>query len=156
MKNFITYFSLVLLITAGQASFAGNMTKEISPHPLGDRSLMSERAIAERIKPAGKVCIKGQECEIAAVASAADTAPTGPRSAEEIYGTCAACHASGAAGAPKLGDKAAWSPRIAKGLNALVKTATTGINAMPPKGMCMDCSDAELKSVVEYMVNKSK
>ena len=64
---------------------------------------------------------------------------------------CAVCHTSGVAGAPKLGDKEAWAPRMATGMDAMMKSAINGKNAMPPKGTCMDCSDADLKAAVEYM-----
>lgn len=74
------------------------------------------------------------------------------RDAGELYNkACIACHASGAAGAPKTGDKAAWAPRVAKGIDILVKNAKSGINAMPPKGMCMDCTDAEFKALIQFM-----
>jgi len=69
---------------------------------------------------------------------------------------CMACHASGAAGAPKLGDKAAWKPRIAQGMDTLVKHALKGKGAMPPKGGRMDLTDAQIKSTVAYMVGESK
>ena len=72
--------------------------------------------------------------------------------AEELYNkACVACHAAGAAGAPKAFDKEAWAPRLAKGMDTLLKNAKTGINAMPPKGMCMDCTDDELKALIKYM-----
>jgi cytochrome c5 len=67
-----------------------------------------------------------------------------------------ACHGTGAAGAPMKGNKGQWAPRIEKGLEQLVANAISGINAMPPKGTCMDCSDEEIHSVVEYMVNASQ
>lgn len=74
-----------------------------------------------------------------------------------IYDTkCMACHAAGVAGAPKLGDKAAWAPRIEAGMDAMMANAINGKAAMPPKGTCMECSDADLKAVVEYMVNASQ
>ncbi len=77
------------------------------------------------------------------------------RDAQELYNkSCIACHASGAAGAPKTGDAAAWAPRLAKGMDKLVANAKTGINAMPPKGMCMDCTDAEFKALIQYMTAK--
>ena len=68
---------------------------------------------------------------------------------------CSACHAAGVAGAPKLGDKAAWAPRIAQGIDALTASAIKGKGAMPPKGGS-NASDAEIKAVVTYMVNASK
>lgn len=71
---------------------------------------------------------------------------------EEKYNTsCTFCHSSGAAGAPKTGDKAAWEPRLAKGMDALVKSAREGLNAMPPKGMCADCTDEDFRALIEYM-----
>ncbi len=64
---------------------------------------------------------------------------------------CIACHGTGAAGAPKTGDKAAWEPRLAVGIDALVASSKKGKNAMPPMGLCNDCSDAELKAIIEFM-----
>ena len=68
---------------------------------------------------------------------------------------CMACHAAGVAGAPKLGDKAAWAPRIAQGLPTLVNSAIKGKGAMPPKGGSA-APDTEVRAAVEYMVNASK
>jgi cytochrome c5 len=68
--------------------------------------------------------------------------------------SCQACHAAGIAGAPKLGDKEAWAPRIAKGNDALLVSVTNGLKAMPPKGTCMTCSEDELRAAVEYMVGQ--
>jgi len=74
---------------------------------------------------------------------------------QKIYDTtCHACHAAGVAGAPKLGDKDAWAPRIAKGTDALLSSVKNGLNAMPPKGTCMACSDDELRAAMLYMVEK--
>lgn len=111
----------------------------------------SEAAIAERISPAGKVCVEGDmSC---AKAAATTTASAGPRAAEDIYTkVCLGCHDTGAAGAPKRGDAAAWNARLEKGMDTLVSNAINGINAMPPKGLCMDCSDEEIRIVVEYLV----
>ncbi len=69
---------------------------------------------------------------------------------------CAACHTTGAAGAPKIGDSAAWAPRIAVGMDALYKNAINGINSMPPKGTCMTCSDADIDAAVDYIIAQSK
>jgi len=79
------------------------------------------------------------------------------RSGADVYNTkCTVCHATGAAGAPKLGDAAAWAPRAAVGVDALVASATKGKGAMPPKGLCMDCSAGELKAAVQHMLDNSK
>jgi len=64
--------------------------------------------------------------------------------------SCTFCHATGAAGAPKTGDAAAWKPRIAKGPDALLKSVKNGFNAMPAKGMCNDCTDADFKALIQY------
>ena len=80
-----------------------------------------------------------------------------PRDAETVYKTvCSACHATGLAGAPKTGDKAAWAPRIATGAAALLKSAANGKNAMPARGGAADLTDAELKAAVEYLVGQAK
>ncbi|MBK8970872.1 MAG: cytochrome c5 family protein [Hahellaceae bacterium] len=116
----------------------------------------AEEKVVERIKPVAKVCVQGQECEGAQTAAVA-AAPAGPRAGDEIYnGKCMACHATGAAGAPKVGDAAAWAPRIAQGIDTLVGHAINGFNAMPPRGTCADCSDDEIKATVEYMVGQSQ
>lgn len=79
-----------------------------------------------------------------------------PAKGKEIYNTvCQACHTTGAAGAPKFGDKAAWAPRIGKGLDELVASGAKGLNAMPAKGGYSG-SDAEFRAAVEYIVNGSK
>ena len=69
---------------------------------------------------------------------------------------CMACHATGAAGAPKTGDKAAWKARIAAGMDTMVTNAIKGKGAMPPKGGRPNLTDAQIKAVVEYMVAESK
>ncbi len=70
--------------------------------------------------------------------------------------SCAVCHATGAANAPKTGDVAAWEPRMAKGMDALVASVSNGMNAMPPKGMCFDCSDEDYKALIEYMAKPAE
>lgn len=76
---------------------------------------------------------------------------------QQIYkDSCQACHATGAAGAPKTGDKEAWAPRIATGVDAMLDVAIKGKGAMPPKGACMSCTDADLKAAIEYMVSQSQ
>ena len=126
-----------------------------SAEPLGSRSIMSPAKIDARTQPAAKVCLQGDECGAGAPVAAA--AAAAPKSPEEIYNTtCMACHATGAAGAPKVGDKAAWAPRIAQGADTLHKHAIGGLNAMPAKGTCASCSDDEIIAVVDFMVSKSK
>jgi cytochrome c5 len=77
--------------------------------------------------------------------------------AEGLYAqACAACHDTGAANAPKSGDKDAWAERLGKGLDTLVDHAVNGFNAMPAKGGAAQLSDAEVAAIVEYMVENSK
>ena len=117
-----------------------------------------EEIVVENIKPVGEVYIAGEsEPEAAPAADAAATTAAGAKSGEQVYNSnCVACHGTGAAGAPKLGDAAAWAPRIAAGMDSLLANATNGLKAMPPKGLCMTCSDAELQGAVEYIVNNSQ
>jgi cytochrome c5 len=80
---------------------------------------------------------------------------------KKIYDTtCVACHAAGVAGAPKLGDKAAWAPRIAQGADTLHTHAIKGFQGkagmMPPKGGNMSVKDEDVKAAVDYMVSQSK
>lgn len=80
------------------------------------------------------------------------SASVNAREAQDLYNkSCIACHASGAAGAPKTADTAAWAPRLAKGIDAVLVNTKNGLNAMPPKGMCMDCTDDEFKAIIQYM-----
>jgi cytochrome c oxidase subunit 2 len=69
---------------------------------------------------------------------------------------CAVCHSAGVAGAPKFGDKAAWKPRIATGLDALHNSSLKGKNAMPPKGGMVDLPDGDVVAAVDYMVKAAK
>ena len=73
-------------------------------------------------------------------------------SVEDKYkSSCTFCHSTGAAGAPKTGDKAAWAPRLEKGMDTLVKNSKSGIGGMPPMGMCTTCTDEDFKALIEYM-----
>lgn len=132
----------------------------------------SEHSIIERIKPVGEVCVAGEDCDSPAVAAAspeaagdaagdapeeATTVAAAGRSGEEVYNqSCAMCHAAGVAGAPVVGDQEAWAPRIDKGMEQLMESAFNGLNAMPPRGTCGNCSDEELRASVEFMVEQSQ
>ena len=93
-------------------------------------------------------------------APVADAAADGGKGAELFKKTCAMCHQTGVAGAPKLGDKADWAPRIAQGQDTLYKHAIEGFNgakgAMPAKGGNPSLSDDEMKVIVDFMVAKSQ
>ncbi len=122
----------------------------VSAHGISDKQ---RAAIEERIQPVGKVCLEGDNSCGAAVAAASG----GAKSPEDIYNSnCMACHTTGAAGAPKLGDVAAWTGRLDKGIEQVYANAIGGINGMPAKGLCMSCSDDDVKLVVDYIVENSK
>jgi cytochrome c5 len=86
----------------------------------------------------------------------ASSEPINPAGEKLYKSTCFACHATGVAGAPKFGDKAAWAPRIATGMDELLKVAMTGRGAMPPKGTAVNASQDDIKAAIQYMVNASK
>lgn len=156
MKKISLLLAVLGLSVAGSA-LAAKTTKEISQYPMGERGVYSERATVERIKPIGSVCVEGKECAGVTASAAAPAAGGAPRSGEQIYNaSCAGCHGAGVMGAPKMGDKGSWAKHVAKGKDTLYKHAISGFNAMPPKGMCMTCSDAEIKATVDYILSKSK
>ncbi|MGP0170325.1 c-type cytochrome [Pseudomonas sp. NCHU5208] len=64
---------------------------------------------------------------------------------------CGVCHNGQLPMAPKKGDKAAWEPRLAKGMDTLVQSVTNGLNAMPPRGLCMDCTAEDYQAVIKLM-----
>ena len=119
-----------------------------------------QQAIAERIKPVGKVRLTTDKTENEPVSKsmsqpANNVAEASGQTGKAIYTKyCTVCHASGLAGAPIAQKKSDWEVRGGKGIDALVETASKGLNAMPAKGTCMSCSTAELKSAIEYMLPK--
>lgn len=83
--------------------------------------------------------------------------PVSSGTGKKIYEShCAVCHGTGAAGAPKIGDDAAWAPRVKQGMDVIFQHAINGLNSMPPKGTCMTCSDEEIKAAAQYLVDSSK
>jgi cytochrome c5 len=87
-----------------------------------------------------------------ATSTAAAPAVAAKADGKKIFeSTCMVCHGAGIAGAPKFGDKAAWAPRLATGIDTLYKVALTGKGAMPPRGGNKDLSDTDVKAAVDYM-----
>lgn len=107
---------------------------------------LNEDEIKERIMPVGKVKVAGAVDETAAAA--------GPRSGKDVYmAACTACHAVGVLGAPKTQVAAEWQPRLdEKGFDQVWQNAIDGINAMPAMGACGDCSNDDIKTAIEYMI----
>ncbi len=123
-----------------------------------------QRQVEERIRPVARVAIAGQDnTALAPPAAAAAVAVTAAAdlTGEQAYNqACVACHGAGVAGAPKLGDKAAWAPRIAQGMDTLHAHALQGYQGkagyMPPKGGRTDLSDQSIVNGVDYIVAASK
>lgn len=134
--------------------------------PAGETTASAAAAPAEAVQEVvGAVVDSAKSMAAAAVSGGAAEAPAEPADVsaadlgkgKSVYGTaCFACHGTGAAGAPKLGDKAAWAPRIAQGMEMLYSSSINGKGAMPPKGGRLDLSDADVKAAVAYMVNEAK
>jgi cytochrome c5 len=132
-------FAIPLTVLILMATLATSLGKFDKDHPG-----MTDEAIAQRIKPVGQV-----------VLAEAGAAP-GARSGEAVYKeTSQACHAAGVLNAPKLGDKATWSARIAHGLEVMTQNAIKGIRQMPPRGGNPELTDAEVERAVVFMANQS-
>jgi len=138
------------------------------------------QSAADNIRPVGQVCLAGQPCvgTTGAISTAAGNEPASPAAAPAAVAepvaaepaavetaaapafdaagvyqmNCFACHGSDALGAPQPGDAAAWEERMAKGMDAVMQNVINGFNAMPARGICMTCSDEDLRAVVDYMV----
>ena len=124
---------------------SGLLAVSVTTLAAGSRTAGVDEAANKRIAPVARV-------ELAAPAAGATA---GARSGEHIYkAVCGSCHEAGLAGAPKLGDNAAWAPRIKTGLDGMMKVAIAGKGGMPPRG-ASDANDTELARTIVYMANKS-
>ena len=144
-----------LLLSGASFSFAAE------PEPLPEKI---RKVIAERISVVGGVCVDGRQdqdprCADARAVTVAAVNQGPPREGEALYRRyCISCHLSGAAGAPRLGDRRAWAPLIQKGMEQLMQTIIQGSEngLMPAKGLCNDCSQEEFQRVLDYMVDSSR
>ena len=120
------------------------LVKLVLSQPSANPGALAPEAVAARIQPVARV-------EFGAAA-----APAGARKGEDVVkSTCAACHQAGVANAPKIGDRAAWGPRIKQGLQGMLAVATKGKGAMPPRGGDASLTDAELTRAIIFMANQS-
>ncbi len=127
-----------------QATTSGASTEPAAASTAGTTAVATNSAAVNPSVPA------------AVTTAATTTAAAATGAAPALYGQiCQTCHASGVANAPKLGDKAAWAPRLAQGVDGLTASAIKGKGAMPPKGGS-NASDADIKAVVSYMVSQAK
>ena len=142
---------VLLIVFIAQLAMGGMKVKP-------DNADFSEQAVAKRLQPVGQVNIGTAPAPAPANPAAAPAAAKAePASGDKVFqASCMACHGAGLMGAPKVGDKAAWGPRIAQGVNVLHDHALKGIRTMPAKGGNAGLADAEVKAAVDYMVSQSK
>ena len=141
---------VLMLLGAGCSEKETASTQEAAP-------ASAPQTAEPEAPPPAEAAARAAEPEAAQAAAESQAAdePAAAVDGQKVYqAACQACHAAGVAGAPKLGDKEAWAPRIAKGEDALLASVNNGLNAMPPKGACMSCSEADLRAAVEYMVEQ--
>ena len=118
--------------------------------------MQSPGEVAKRIEPVGQVQLgeAGQMAE--APAATVEVAAAAPKSCDEVYqANCMACHATGAAGAPKMGDAAAWKPRAALGFNSLLNSAINGKGLMAPRAGFSYLTDEDLANAIRYMLEQT-
>lgn len=87
----------------------------------------------------------------APAAQAAAAVPSDPALAQLYAQTCKACHTNPGSGAPQAGDKQAWAPRAAAGMNTMLDRTINGYKGMPPLGTCMDCSPEDFEALIRFM-----
>lgn len=147
----------VLGLMVAFAVFIGVLAAVIGGFARQDRPLDEREmaALKERIAPIGQVRTSDQPPMETANAGEPQAA-VAPRSGTEVVQqACAACHAAGVLGAPKIGAKGDWEPRLAQGFDTLLKHSITGIRAMPPKGGNPGLSEDELKAALTEMLKQS-
>jgi cytochrome c5 len=123
----------------------------------GLASAAVEDEIQARIKNPAEVCVMGTQCAAGLVFGTANSGA--PKEPQVVYETfCFACHGTGANNAPVYGNAEAWAPRVAKGIDVLYESAINGFNngAMPPKGLCVECSPDDIKATVDYIVQAAQ
>jgi cytochrome c5 len=132
-----------LILLAAVIFLVTRLTNVVSENSVKGE-ISNEALVEANIQPVGKV------------ATGAVAAGPVVRSGKDIVdAVCISCHGSGVLGAPKIGEKDQWGPRAAKGLAGLLKSATNGLNAMPPKGGDATLSEADLTKAITYMVEQS-
>ncbi|HJS21535.1 MAG TPA: c-type cytochrome [Steroidobacteraceae bacterium] len=169
-SHFANYFSLVLGILIAIAILLFALAKVVGSTTQGlqvKAEALQLASVNERTRPFARVAVAGEDnTALAIVEKAAATTESAPglpipQTAEELYNSaCSTCHAQGIGGAPRLGDKAAWAPRIAQGGDTLHKHAVEGFQGqtglMPPKGGRVDLPDDLIRQGVDYMVEHSR
>ena len=164
-KQFMDQFMLIIGILVGVAvalavlaSIIASRTQLQALH----EDPAYQQQVNDRLKPAGTVILAGQGSPEEQATVAVTSAPVAaPLSGPQVFNqACTACHGAGINGAPKFGDKAAWTPRLAQGIATLKKHALEGFQGqkgvMPAKGGFVNFSDAEVTAAVDYMASQAK
>lgn len=160
-RHFYDSFLLVFGVLALFAICVYWIAMSVANHSPGSYDLggaMQEKLIDQRLAPIGDVRIAGSaQTQVTSTAPAPVAgAAVASESGKQIWeGTCSACHATGALGAPKIGDQAEWAPHLAKGLKVLEDHALHGFLQMPAHGGNPALSDAEVIKALEYMISQS-
>jgi cytochrome c5 len=159
--TFMLVLGILLGITVGLIILARIIASQSTDaHKVTDPVYQQE--VLGRIAPVGRVAVAGQDnSALETPATAEPVAAAEDLPGEAVYNqACVACHGAGIAGAPKLGDKAAWAPRIAQGDETLRTHALQGFQGkagfMPPKGGRTDLSDQSVINAVDYIVAAGK
>lgn len=165
-KHFFDTFMLVLgilVVIAFGLYFGARSISARTQERMVLQDPIMQKAIEERLRPVGQVAISGEDNSALEIQAPAPATPVMAKdlSGEEVYNmACVACHGAGLAGAPKFGDKAAWTPRVAKGVDTLHKHSITGFTGnsgvMPAKGGRVDLTDQSIINAVDFMVAKVK
>ena len=157
--HFFNSFSLVLGILIFVAIVLFAVARSIGADTQGQAVLLERlhlQEVQKNIAPFAHVAVAGKDNSALAVVTAPAAAADVPATGELAFAkVCSACHTAGINGAPKIGDHAAWGPRIAQGKETLVKNALAGKGNMPPKGGTT-WPDATIRMAVEYMVSLNK
>ena len=157
--QFFNSFSLVLGILILFAIILFGFARSIGADTQGQAVLLEPlhlKDVQQNIAPFAHVAIAGKDNSALAVVTAPATAADMPTTGEQAFTkVCSACHSTGVNGAPKIGDHAAWGPRIAQGKETLYKDAIGGKGSMPPKGGT-SWPDATIRMTVDYMVSLNK
>lgn len=159
-NTFLLVLGILIIIAVGLYVLARVVASQTQEAQVPTDPAM-RAAVAERIKPVAKLAVTGEDNSALAPAKPAAAAPAEELPGEQVYNmACVACHGAGVAGAPKFGDKGAWSPRIAEGADTLHKHALEGYQGktgfMPPKGGRIDLADKSVMNAVDYMVAAGK
>jgi cytochrome c5 len=166
--HFFNVFSLVIGLLVAIAIGLFVLARVVASHTQEQQMLVEReylKSVEQRLQPLARVAVAGQDNSALVIeptnAAGSGAGPAAPTTGEALYQqSCQACHGAGIAGAPKMGDAAAWQPRVAKGKTILYDHAINGFTGsagiMPAKGGRTDVSDDLVRQAVDYMLAASQ